>query len=90
MALLDEARERGLELNIITYSAAISACEKGGQWERAVALLDEARERGLEPTIITYNAVMEALPPSEISKARQILVEGISNGYYQVRSLSHS
>ena len=44
---------RGIKANVITYSASISACEKGGQWERALALLDEIEAHGLEPNVIT-------------------------------------
>ena len=53
-------RQRGLEPDVITYSAAISACEKGSQWERALELLDEMRQRGLEPDVITYSAAISA------------------------------
>jgi len=36
----------------------ISACEKGGQWQKAFELFDELQRRGLEPEIITYNAMI--------------------------------
>ncbi|CAK0882276.1 unnamed protein product, partial [Prorocentrum cordatum] len=39
-----------------SYSAGISACEKGKQWERALALLSEMREAKLEPNVISYSA----------------------------------
>jgi len=32
---------------VISYNAAISACEKGIQWEQAVTLLREMEERGI-------------------------------------------
>ena len=35
---------RGVEPDVISFNAAISACEKGGQWERALALLDEMHD----------------------------------------------
>ncbi|CAK0895325.1 unnamed protein product, partial [Prorocentrum cordatum] len=38
-----------LEPNVISYSAGISACEKGGQWQPALALLSEMREAKLAP-----------------------------------------
>ena len=34
-------QDRGVQPNVISFSAAISACEKGGQWERALELLEE-------------------------------------------------
>ena len=34
-------RQKGFVPNVITYSAAISACEKGKHWEEALRLLQE-------------------------------------------------
>jgi pentatricopeptide repeat protein len=45
---------------VITYSAAISACEKGGETARALQLLDEMKECGLKPEMITYTAAIQA------------------------------
>ncbi|CAK0901081.1 unnamed protein product [Prorocentrum cordatum] len=43
-------REAKLEPDVIsTYNAGVSACGKGGQWQRALALLSEMREAKLEP-----------------------------------------
>ena len=53
-------RERGLEPGMNSYNAAISACEKGGSWERTLEHWDEMRERGLEPGVISYSAAMSA------------------------------
>jgi pentatricopeptide repeat protein len=51
---------RGLDPNVFTYSAAISAaisaCEKGQQPERALELLAEMQGQGLKPDVITYFA----------------------------------
>ena len=38
---------KGIERNTITYNAAISACEKGGQWEEALGLLREMGSKGI-------------------------------------------
>ena len=45
---------------MITYSAAISACEKGKSPDEAMELLDGMRQKGLEPGVITCNAAFSA------------------------------
>lgn len=46
--------------NVITYSAAISACDKGGQYDRALGLLSEMIGLGLEADVVSYNAAISA------------------------------
>ena len=45
---------------MITYSAAISACEKGQKPQQALHLLQELQFRGLLPDVITYSAAISA------------------------------
>ena len=52
---------------MIMYSAAISACEKAKQSEKALELVEEMQQKGLEPDVITYNAAISAC-----EKAKQI------------------
>ena len=49
-----------LQAEVITYAATISACEKGGQWQRALGLFEEFRSHGLQANVITYNATISA------------------------------
>jgi len=51
----------GIEPTGFTYSAAISACGNGGQWERGLELLYQMRGKGMEINVITYNAAIAAL-----------------------------
>jgi pentatricopeptide repeat domain-containing protein 1 len=44
----------------ITYSATISACKKGGQWQLALHLLNLMPEARVVPNEITYNAAIRA------------------------------
>ena len=44
----------------ISYNAAISACEKGGQWEHALDLLRAMCEERVWPDTTSYNAAMSA------------------------------
>ena len=46
--------------DIITYSALISACEKGKQPERALQLFEAMKQQGMVPNVITYNTLISA------------------------------
>ena len=45
---------------MISYSAAISACEKGQQWDQALSLLPEMWSSWLQPNVINYNSATSA------------------------------
>ena len=45
---------------MITYNAAIKACEKGQKPQQALHMLQELQPRGLLRTVITYNAAISA------------------------------
>ena len=49
-----------VEATTTTYSAAISACEKAGEWVRAFQLLDGMVSSLVEANTITYNAAISA------------------------------
>ena len=49
-----------LHLIDLLFSAAITACERSGQWTIAKQLLEEMCTAGLEPDVIVYNAVLSA------------------------------
>ena len=51
---------RGLVPTVITYNAAISACEKGQNPLQTPHLLQEMLLRGRLPDVITYNAAISA------------------------------
>ena len=70
LALLETVELRGLVLDVISYSAVISACEKGAQWWTALELLADMELRGLVPDVISYNAASSACekgaPPEKV------------------------
>ena len=51
---------QGLLPNVITYSALVSACEKGKLPQRALELLETLLHQGLLPEVITYSALISA------------------------------
>ncbi|CAK0891922.1 unnamed protein product [Prorocentrum cordatum] len=76
-------RDSNVELDVIIYSAGISAFEKGGEWQRALSLLSEMREAKVEPNVISYNAGISAYEKGKqwqralalVSKMREAKVE---------------
>ena len=50
---------------LVSYSAGISACDRGEQWLRAMLLLGEMREAKLEPDVIGCNAGISACGKGE-------------------------
>ena len=50
-------RKAGMSANMISFSAAISACEKGNQWEQALTLPDNMREPDRTADMISYTAI---------------------------------
>ena len=53
-------KRKGVEPDVISYSAAISACVKGKQWERALELLEEMKRTDVQPDVVSYSAVISA------------------------------
>ena len=51
---------------LVSYNAGISACEKGEQWQRALALISEMREAKLETDVI----ISAVLGPARAGKVR--------------------
>jgi pentatricopeptide repeat domain-containing protein 1 len=58
--VFEEMNAAGVQPTVITYSALISACEKGAQWQRAVEVFEEMKAAGVQPTVITYSALISA------------------------------
>jgi pentatricopeptide repeat protein len=62
-------------------NAAISACEKGAQWGKALALYESMPGLGLQPDVITMNAVIEALDKGgQFDRAIAIIDDGRFSG----------
>eukprot|EP00973_Karenia_brevis_P041471 5737772-Karenia_brevis.AAC.1 len=50
----------GVTSDVISCSAAISACKKGGQWEHALSLLQKMRKTGMTCNVISFSAAISA------------------------------
>ncbi|OLP90954.1 Pentatricopeptide repeat-containing protein, chloroplastic [Symbiodinium microadriaticum] len=63
--LFEEGLASALQLNLISYTAAIGACEKGKHWELALAYLASLQDATLEANEISYNAAISACEKGE-------------------------
>ena len=45
---------------MVAFSAVILACEKAGEWERALLLFEAVKSRGIQPDEICFGAAVKA------------------------------
>ena len=57
--MLQEMLHRSLTPDVVSHSAAISACEKGRHWEEAIRLLREISHSALIADVVSYSAAIE-------------------------------
>ena len=58
--MLQQVARSLLKLNVVSYSAAISACEKDKHWQEALASLHEMATKLLMLNVISYSAAPSA------------------------------
>ena len=58
--MFQKMRRSQLAANVISYNSAISACEKGQQWEQVSSLLQEIWRSWLDPKVVSYGAAISA------------------------------
>ncbi|CAM9822017.1 unnamed protein product [Ectocarpus sp. 8 AP-2014] len=51
----------GPRADVFTWSAAMTACIEGGQWQKVAGMLEEMRGDGVPPNAINYNQAIRAL-----------------------------
>jgi pentatricopeptide repeat protein len=68
--------QNGLIPDVKSYTAAIDACSKGGQWQKAVELLHEMPQHRLKADVTCYNATIDACSKGgQWQKAVEVLRE---------------
>lgn len=59
--LFEQMQQQGCVPDVVTFTALISAYEKGGQWRQALAAYQLMRQQRCKPDVIVYNAIIDAL-----------------------------
>ncbi|CAK0819864.1 unnamed protein product [Prorocentrum cordatum] len=75
--------------DVISYSAATSACGKGGEWQQALSLISQMRLATVKPDGFTYSAGISACETGEqwqralalIREMRETKLEPDANTY---------
>ena len=60
LGLLQEMSRRGLQADVISCSAEISACEKGSYWEAGLGFLWEMPRKSLQPELCSCDGATSA------------------------------
>ena len=51
-------QERGLSPTVYSFGSTIAACEKCGQWQKAVELLRSMPRFGVKPNTVVYSSAV--------------------------------
>ena len=65
LRILAEMRSVSVLPDVVTYNAAISACEKSEQWQQALGVLAEKRKISMLLDVITYSSAISACAKGE-------------------------
>ena len=66
MRLLEAMKIRNIAPDIVSYSAAISACGKCRQWEKSLELFAEMKRMDIRPNVISYNALISSMEKGDL------------------------
>ena len=75
LKLLEEADRRKVVVDVFAFNMAISACVKGGHWERAPERLDEMERKGIRANEFTYSVISTCGKGGQWERALKLLQE---------------
>lgn len=89
--------DQGCAPDVVTYTALISANERGGQWRRALQAYERMILQRCRPDAIVYNAIIDAVWETGViwaqRKALSIFDTARSQGHFkqqQIRNVSRA
>lgn len=82
---------QGCTPDVVTYTALISAYERGGQWRRALQAYEQMCSQRCKPDAIVYNAIIDAIWETGVvwaqRKALQIFKVAFKQGHFRQQAL---
>lgn len=73
--------------DVVTYTALISAFERGGQWQLALQAFQQMCAQGCRPDAIVYNAIIDALWQTGVvwaqAKALELYKVAVKQGHFR-------
>ena len=60
LSVESEMEKNGFKLDLVTYTALITALGRGGRWEQAEQAFSRMRRNSIEPNMVTYSALITA------------------------------
>ena len=85
LALTQDMRRNGVEMNVIHFSAAIAVCAKYRKTEEALLLLAEMIYRGIEPNVISYSSAISACANGNQWEKAVHLLQEMTQHWYQAQ-----
>ena len=81
LEIFEQMKREGVKPTVVTYSALISAAEKGQQWKLALEVLEEMKAAGHGANVIAYSAAISALSKGQMwHKALELFREIEASG----------
>jgi len=77
--IIEQAFRNKVGTNAISYSGAISACEKTGEWQQAWSLIGNMTGAKVEPNTVSYSAGISAFEKRS-TVAADICITGHAGG----------
>ena len=77
-----------LNLEISASEAAISACEKGNQWQQALHFFDQLTHAAVDPNVISFNAAISSCEKAEQWQQALFLFQTMPHAIVQRNTVS--
>ena len=84
-------KAQGCTPDVVTYTALITAFDRGGQWHLALQAFEQMCAQGCKPDAIVYNAIIDTLWETGVCWAQRTALRlfrtAVSQGHFRQQPL---